>query len=295
MHKWRAGHARTTTTVYSPRLSYPAAAGHFSQNELPVDSLKLGLIGLPEAEGRLIATLFRLYRVEPSFIWTLKFEPPYDALLLDASAHPDEVSAQCGSHTRVMRLSSPGTQVQGQLSRPIRSDLLMAWLNSIEVGILHGGHDAFSSTAGISRFDGSRFDGSSQMAHLSPAALGGAQANPPRAAQAAQGLVMYKLRRWPSAAILEKNVSLIRIATLLTRKAMTLKELASLSHVNEILCEAFLKRLDQNGLLLIERQTMVDPALEPNGATSQDQDLKKNKGTGALGIIRSIRRRFGLL
>lgn len=251
------------------------------------------MIGLPEAEGRLIATLFRLHRVEPSFIWTLKSKPPYDALLLDASTHPDEISAHCGSHTRIMRLSSPGAQVEGELSRPIRSDLLVAWLNSIEVGLLHGGHDAFASTAGISRFDGS-----SQVARTSPAAsvvAPSAQAHPPGPVHAAQGMAIYKLRRWPSAAILEKNVSLIRIATLLTRKAMTLKELASVSHVNEALCEAFLKKLDQNGLMLIERQSVVIPVPKPNDAVSQHQGSNQNKGTGALGIIRSIRRRFGLL
>src|SRR5690606_22454767 len=104
-----------------------------------MDTLKLGLLGLPEPEARLVATLFRLHGVERSFIWSLASDGPFDAVLVDAALPEAEWRAAVGEGVPVRRLLAVGVPSAGadEMARPIRSDRLVDWLNSVEVQILH--------------------------------------------------------------------------------------------------------------------------------------------------------------
>lgn len=256
-----------------------------------MDSLKLGLAGLPEAEGNLIATLFRLHAVERSFIWTLKKAPPYDALLIDASFPEEATLPLRGRNTSIMRLSAPGQQTPGEMHRPIRSDRLISWLNSIEVGLLHGGHDAFASTASHSVIGASSFE----SAAARPAASSMPGALRPGTIDLSDETLAYKLKRWPPASALAKNVGRIRVATVLSRKPITIKELVALSRIAADDCEAFLQTLAQHHLLAIERRASEPRAAAPINELPPLEAMQKTEKRGRFDLVRSIRRRFGLL
>lgn len=261
------------------------------KNEENVDSLKLGLAGLPDAEINLISTLFRLHRVEPSFIWRLQSEPPFDALLVDASLSEDLYGHLCGLRTNVMRLSCPASKVEGEMPRPIRSDRLVAWLNSIEVGLLHGGHDGFASTASLSR--SSELPSIVEQRRVKP--LQPAQASEEASINTSDATLLYKLKRWPPTNELGKDIGRIRVATMLSRKPISLEELISLSRVSKHDCESFLRRLSQLQLLSIERRSAASLDFDLLAEFTIKEEAPKTALKGGLGLIRSIRRRFGLI
>ena len=259
------------------------------QIEPTLDSLKLGLVGLPEAESNLIATLFRLHRVERSFIWKLRSAPPFDALLVDASAQPEDFGHLCSTSTRIMMLSAAGTQEHGNLERPIRSDRLVAWLNSIEVGLLHGGHDAFASTEASASQSATR-----NSAFVQTQTPIGSTTVEPVAEPTADPSMVFKLKRWPPAALLARDVRRIRTATVLSRKPISLTELANVTRIDKDLCTAFLQILIQHNL--ISSQQRPAPPEQPAEKIESPIHPHATKPPEKVGrsLIQSIRRRFGL-
>lgn len=258
-----------------------------------MELLKLGLVGLPPAEASLIATLFRLHKVEPSFIWTLATMPPFDALLVDAECEEALFLPLKGAGTRVARLGADANGASDRLSRPIRSDLLVRWLNAIEVEILHGGQDQFSSTLSTSK---ASHKGDEPMQTRPPPVTRPAEVLAP-APTVATGARTFKLRRWPSQELLKGDVNRIRMATLLSRRPLQVAELVSLSRVPESRCVAFVDAL------LNARLVDSTDLPAPNGAGALGRSPAapsrpavappKARGVGA-SLIASIRKRFGI-
>ena len=259
-----------------------------------MDLLKLGLFGLPQAEVRLISTLFRLHGVEPSFIWILPERPPFDAILVDASVPESDMPSVRATGARVMRLSAPGQSIEGEMPRPIRSDRLVAWLNSIEVGLLHNERDGFASTASHS----------SPPASLAPTAAPAPAISLPPARETStpspldlsDEALAFKLKRWPPSYVVEKDVNRIRLATVLSRKHLSIKELTSLSRVSLQESQAFIQTVATLGLLLIERQADKSPEQKLLAEFPLKAEAPKpTQKRGGFALISSIRRRFGLI
>ena len=257
-----------------------------------MDSLKLGLIGLPDAEARLVATLFRLHGVEPSFIWSLANAAPYDAVLADASVSAEQLRAAAGKGVPVRRLMAVGMAATGsdEMNRPIRSDHLVDWLNGIEVQILHGGSDAFAST----NFQAGHAS-SLQSSGLASSAIPATPAIAVSAPTANLTTGRCKLKRWPPPAVLAADVVRIRAATLLSRRSMSLAELCALSKMAPDRSEAFVRELLERGLL-----DLVAAVVNPLGVQALSPPLADipraapaRTGFGR-GLIGSIRRRFGM-
>ncbi|MCD6664573.1 MAG: hypothetical protein LT081_00640 [Hydrogenophaga sp.] len=243
-------------------------------------TLTLGLVGLSDPECALVATLFRLHRVEPSFIWTLVDSGPVDALLVDASMLQEDFADRMGACTQVMRLSPHGGEREGQMSRPIRSDRLVAWLNSVELERLQ--------QAPV------RSAQAEAPPPAAPAAVVARQDAPVAIAMPeANGYdgPAWRLRRWPAPALLGKDAIRIRLATMLSRRAMSLPELASLARVPLAHCQQFVTELQRQGLIdiLPSSPTTVVPRPEARAATAV---TSTRRGVGA-SLIHSIRRRFG--
>ncbi|WP_137921115.1 hypothetical protein [Hydrogenophaga sp. 2FB] len=251
--------------------------------------LKLGLVGLSSAEEALVATLFRLHGVDPSFIWTLASEAPFDALLVDTRSYEAALAGWKGRKTHLMRLGPLVGDVDGVLMRPIRSDLLMRWLNSIEVEILHGGQDPFASTVSASAFHGvhwkvSSFFGMGKEDALHAFKVGGCA---------------FKLRRWPTPDLLKGDVHRIRMATMLSRRHLKLAELSSLCRMPEVKCEEFVEELYKSQLLDEATSKAVDVEAAPlvkqplvDVPTLRDEPKARGLGRS---LIASIRKRFGIL
>lgn len=82
------------------------------------------------------------------------------------------------------------------------------------------------------------------------------------------GLVRYKLERWPGAQVLGQDPRYAKLSTLLLARALHPTELARKSRVDAIDCEVFIERLKVHGLL----QTVhaQPPAPEPESAAPMD-------------------------
>ncbi|MFC3686538.1 hypothetical protein [Hydrogenophaga luteola] len=274
-----------------------------------MDSLKLGLVGLSAAEESLVQTLFRLHKVDPSFIWTLATSSPFDALLVDAGCDPLSYQTLRGSGTAVKVLGRLNDDAEGVMPRPIRSDLLVHWLNSIEVGILHGGHDQFASTAGQQQSQGAGGGWRASRLHGKVSSLLGIEAGDAMDPFIA-GDCLFKLKRWPPPELLLGDVNRIRIATLLSRKHLSLKDLASLSRVPADKCSIFVRTLFKEQLLESKPVSVAAKSAVPDAAAAvtmtspyaaEEQDSSsapatppRTRGLGS-SLIASIRKRFGIL
>lgn len=185
------------------------------------------------------------------------------------------------------------------MPRPIRSDLLVQWLNSIEVGILHGGSDLYASTAGEHAYERPGDSRSAGRPPLNMSSLLGTEVDSALDAFRA-GRNAFKLKRWPSPDLLQGDVSRIRIATLLSRKHLALKDLAALSRVPAERCVIFVRALFKARLLGVEEVGGSAAAARVSGAPmdhSQDAGSPvplKARGLGS-SLIASIRKRFGIL
>jgi len=257
-----------------------------------MESFKLGVLGLSEPEQSLVATLFRLHRVDPSFIWTLTKAPPFDALLVDAAVPARSYEQNVGPTTQVKRLGPPGSTNPGEMPRPIRSDLLVNWLTSIEASLLQEARHAAPPMA-VSRGP------SAAPAPASP--------NAPAPAPAASNLeaalttkgpsdnLLFRLKRWPPAGVLARDVGRIRMATLLSRKVMSLPELTMLARMPGPACFTFLRELDSQRLLEITERAMQTPLATHKLAHKAEASAPTRTRPGvASSLILSIRRRFGI-
>ena len=258
-----------------------------------MDLLKLGLFGLPQAEMRLIATLFRLHGVEPSFIWTLPSQAPFDAILVDASVPESDIAPLRSSGARVMRLSAPGQPLEGEMSRPIRSDRLIAWLKGIEAGLLQGERPGAVATA-------SHFPPAAALLSNPPSGATKSPSTPSKATEAvpldlSDTALTFKLKRWPPSYLVEKDVNRIRLATVLSRKPISLGELTALARIGDSDCKTFIQSVAMLDLLHVERRTEKSPEQDllaefPLKVEPSRPAAKK----GGFALISSIRRRFGL-
>lgn len=258
-----------------------------------MDLLRFGLVGLPDPERALIATIFRLNRFDPSFIWALSEQAPYDAVLVDSRTRNE----WRGSRTaRVCYLMAVGeaARTSDELARPLRSDHLMAWLNSVEVQILHGGHDGFASTA-RSQASASEYSHSTGLRHSLAQHVLSEQPEKQIDRALAQTLAdqRFKLKRWPPQDVLAANVIRIRAATMLSRRAMSTRELGLAARMPAHQCEAFVRTLVERALVVqVEEVPDKDRPTSVSPAAPTPKAIQARRGLGRT-LIASMRRRFG--
>lgn len=267
-----------------------------------MELLRLGLAGLTAAEKGLVATLFRLHGIDRSFIWTLVTEPPFDALLVDAQCLDVEFEHLRGKQTRLMRLAQHGIQSDGVMTRPIRSDLLLNWLNSIELGLLHSPSEAFASTAHPSQIEHTSVlsklkTPTAPLAPTQPQATTPVQAPPPPEWALRGDSTEYKLKRWPAASLLSKDVTRVRLATMISRRAMSLQEASTLSRISTQRCEEFLLEWARHGLVSMRSQPVELMHSDAPAANDPAQGISRPTARHGFGVslIHSIRKRFGIL
>ena len=239
-----------------------------------MSNLRLGAYKLPAAEVVLLQTLLRLYAHGSSFRWTFVTAPPYDAVLVDGTTEEGTSPDVARMAKAVLRLTRMGSEAEpNTLQRPIRADRLQDWLKATE-------HDLLET----------------RPATLLPDSVDTQPIARPASAPAAPAIaispVRFKLRRWPPAALLRSDPNRIRMATLLSRRALNAAELATISQqpVNE--CQAFLQTLQTTGLVEVEQEKPAAPAAAPQAAAAPTTVAAKP--AFARGLISGIRRRLGL-
>jgi hypothetical protein len=214
----------------------------------------LGVHNLPAAEVVLIKTLMRLFPATATFKWRFAETGPFDAVLTDATHAADEVPAKLARAVLKITRADAATDADC-ITRPIRAEQLQAWL------ALQG-----------------------ELLQLLPRPA----ARSSRVATAHAAGTRFKLRRWPSAAVLKNDPQRIRLATLLSRRALGTRELSHISRLPADLCQDFVDTLQQTGLIEVERAPAA--AAAPRKAPAAAAVPRPLAG----GLIDGIRRRLGL-
>ncbi|QTD46482.1 hypothetical protein [Ottowia testudinis] len=237
-----------------------------------MSTLRLGAYKLPAAEVVLVQTLFRLYSHGDAFRWTFVTAPPYDALLVDGTTdegmRPD-IDRMAKAVLRLTRMNSG--QAPNTLERPIRADRLQEWLKTTE-------HELIQTRPATQLHPGST--------SMAPAAA-------PVTEPETLSPLRFKLRRWPPAALLRSDPNRIRMATLLSRRALNAAELATISQQPVHECQAFLTTLQTTGLVDVHKQPSAPPPGAPAPAAAP-KPAAAPPPAFARGLISGIRRRLGL-
>lgn len=232
-------------------------------------TLRLGAYELPPGEVVLVQTLLRLFQQGSPSHWTFVNAPPYDALLADGTTESSQkLDADTMAHavlrlTRMHDADAPNT-----LQRPIRAERLQKWLEVVERDLL-GARPAEPVVPESAATD--------RPADETALAAEGTAAD----------LTRFKLRRWPPAIALRGDAARIRMATMLSRRALSVTELATLSRQSETDCRKFLTLLRSTGLV---EQRAPTPAPTPDAAAAAPVAQPRF----GRGLIAGIRRRLGL-
>ncbi|MGJ7505315.1 MULTISPECIES: hypothetical protein [unclassified Variovorax] len=243
-------------------MSDARAHGLHAFGRTDISVFRLGVYKLPSAEVDVIRTIIQLYANDGAFPWTLVNAPPYDALLVDGTAteaERSELARMTGFVLALTRMNSD--ERPSTLARPIRADKLQQWLNSTERAL--------------------REAQSVEMAADDQAALKIEVSNS----------VRFMLRRWPSALLLRNDLDKVRMASLLSRRALNAIELADISGFPLSQCVTFLHVLRVAGTLELHVAPVAAAQVEPSRSMESDAIIRSGY---ARSLVNGIRRRLGL-
>lgn len=215
---------------------------------------------LPPKDVILIRTLVHIFSQSNTFTWVFANEGPYDALIIDSASSMANGSDAAPQAKAILKLISRDTEPsQHTLQRPIRAEKLQEWLKTAWTDPPTNQMTAVAQPPGLLAMPETRF----------------------------------KLLRWPPTALLQNDVNLIRMSSLLSRRALQLSELAELSHQSVDSCRIFIEKLLPMKLVSCESTTpAVTPGyttLQPDQPTSTPAKIPFHRG-----LISGIRRRLGL-
>ncbi|CAN5273389.1 hypothetical protein BH10PSE16_BH10PSE16_27920 [soil metagenome] len=216
---------------------------------------------LPPGEVILIRTLVQIFSQADTFGWVFAHEGPYDALIIDSALSTANGSDAAPQAKAILKLISRDTAPSPHtLQRPIKAEKLQEWLKTAEVDL------PTNQTIAV--------------AQQSP----GLQAMPE---------TRFRLLRWPPTALLQNDATLIRMSSLLSRRALQLSELAELSNQSVDSCRLFIEKLLPMKLVSCESTaptvTLSYTTLRPEQQTSTPAKIPFHRG-----LISGIRRRLGL-
>jgi hypothetical protein len=102
-----------------------------------------------------------------------------------------------------------------------------------------------------------------------------------------------RLKRWPPAQLMGSSRERIHLATMLSRRHRSARELSAMAGYPESACGAFMQELDRHDLLSWETH---DPARAATTAAAPVHHAlaPARQGGGSPGLLSSIRRRLGL-
>lgn len=192
----------------------------------------------------------RLFSQSQSFGWAFSNVGPFDAIVVDdLKTHESSTTLD----TRIVLRLTPASSAPAPhtLQRPIKAEKLQEWLKSTALEL------ALRKTA----------------------------AAPPASAPALMAHARFRLLRWPPHALLQNDAKLIRMATLLSRRALELSELTELSHLPFEVCQQFIEKLLPTQLLAFESITPLRAKPTPQ-ATAPTRFHQ--------GLFSGIRSRLGL-
>jgi hypothetical protein len=217
--------------------------------------------GLSAREELLFKAFVRLLGHQTHQQWS--YQPPAPHLQIDLLVVADGVQPTCSqtanqSSQPILRVGPSTANGHGYLSWPLRPDALENELNRLGGMVLR-----------------------QRGAPHTQALFTGAAVGSPMVADTSKNLM--RLQQWPPSRLLS-GVGRMRLATLLTGKAMRLDELVYRSALPLDVCQAFVNDLQQAGLLL-------SPGSTPFALAVKNSPLPK---PAPLGLLERIRLRLGI-
>jgi hypothetical protein len=240
-----------------------------------VSDLRLGVVHLEPKDVAYVRALVRLFAHTEKLSWSFADAAPYHAVVADARAGAADPGFFAAFKGVVLSLGhTPGISAADTIAYPIRADQFRDWLKLRQdslLDVLYRAEDPARATA--------------------PAAApvkGGALAS-----AALEAGRRFKLRRWPSAELLRGDPAAMRMATFMSRNALSIAQLAALTGQPEDACSRFVTVL-QGAKLLVE---LV--AAGEQGASTAAPALAMVGNAPAVaparrGLMASLRRHLGL-
>ncbi|WP_211231745.1 hypothetical protein [Ottowia thiooxydans] len=272
--------------------------------------MKLGSHSLNATEVALIRMLLRLYAHGGKSRWTYVEAPPYDVLLVDASsgnvALPQESPDQIAK--RVLRLTRDqiDEDMKDALPRPLCSQKLREWLDGVE-SALAAPTETTVLAAETAKTQTSLAETPTvetptvEMPAATPSPLAPVQAREesepedhgvsrpfPEEALPSENEPRYRLQRWPRQGILRGDPGRIRMATLLTRRALNSRDLVNLTGFSPHECQVFMQVLHASSLLLPLQPVAAQGKA---GSNAQSRPVKQSFTSS---LISGLRKRLGL-
>ena len=277
--------------------------------------LKLGVHQLAASETIVVRTLLWLYGGREGCNWIFADVPPYDAVLVDAPSDAPPAIAHARHLVHLTRATQAGPG-PGTLARPLGADQLRQCLHQVETLLrappadrVAGQDDASAAPVPAAAEPVPPPATPSAAPTASPIALEDLPtlpapllpllAQPESSATAASGEAppahapRYRLKRWPRAAVLRADPKRIRMATLLSRRALNARDLTVLTGYGAPECQVFMQVLRSSELLMDDASPAFGPAPAPAAALAAGPAAAAPQSL-TRGLIASFRRRLGL-
>ena len=229
--------------------------------------LRIGVFLLSDTEANLLRALLRLFNYDDKARWVFSDEAPYDALVVD-NARVQSVSAESLPRAaRILRLISAGDALAGAgdtMERPIRSNRFESWLKQTAEELGGGGPAV--------------------VVERPKAQVTSESTDRSRSVTDSDRRKFFKLRRWPPTAVLRNDNQRVRIATLLSRKSLSLAQLVRLAGQDEDDVMIFLRVMQSAQLLdVVDRDTSPSevappPPVEPSIMKRLISGLRRSLG-----------------
>ncbi len=239
--------------------------------------LRLGAHHLVAAEAGLLRAQLRLMEVDNAADWSWVFAdaPPYDAVIAqENSLDTARASSLYGAKAVLPLIDARSGHVTtlDALVRPLRVDHLALCLHRLQ-GLL-AEHASGSEDVSQNARQGNSVD------------------------------VRFKLIRWPPAQLLQNDTHRVRMATFLSRRRMSVPELAQMCHQSEGRCQTFVQLLQnfslveiQNGCALNSGENRSQMSTCTRQLTDRDAAMSSKpqaQASANWSLMRNIRQRLGL-
>lgn len=249
-----------------------------------MSSLRLGTHALFPTDVELVRMLLRLYGIQGKCQWAYAEAPPYDAVLVDASTLEASPLPDPGLAVRhVLRLTRTDTaDTADTLPRPLCATKLRRWLDGVEGTLTSAVAPAPESTPAP--------ESAPELPTAQEATASEPLALPP------QDAPRFRLQRWPRQGILRDDPCRIRMATLLSRRALNAHDLVSLTGFAPHQCLVFMQILHASSLLQPAAPAAARTAAPQDAASpaASLQPASSAKPRFTQGLIAGLRKRLGI-
>lgn len=222
--------------------------------------LRLGAVGLASKDVAYIRALVRLFTHTEKLGWTFADHPPYDAVVAERGGREADLAAFDGFQGPVLTLvDPPGMPEADTVAYPIHANQFRDWLALRQETLSRARAAASATHGGVPEFGERRF----------------------------------KLRRWPAASLLQGDPLHTRIATFMSRSAVSLPQLAALTGRPPEACLGFLTALHAAGML-VEAAATAPASTARNDSADAVAPVPTPAAQARPGLMASLRRHLGL-